>query len=78
MKKILLIFTFIITSILTLSQDVADAQNSGERYLACTSSGCAIIGETFCGFANVLNEDGTVDTFWCVIIEVVGEPIESV
>jgi putative N-acetylmannosamine-6-phosphate epimerase len=78
MEKLLFIFSFAVISLMTLSQDVADAQNSGERYLACTSTGCAIIGNTLCGYANVLNEDGTVDTFWCVIIEVVRKPIESV
>lgn len=78
MKKLLFTLSFIIISTLFFSQNIADAQNSGDRYLACTLTGCAIIGNAFCGYANVHNEDGTVDTYWCVITEVVGEPIDIV
>jgi hypothetical protein len=43
------------------------AQNSGDRYIACTSTGCSTIGNEFCGYASTLNPDGTVTTYWCVI-----------
>lgn len=73
MKKLL--FVILLLSLpFVLSQNQASAQNSGERYVACTNNGCAIIGNEFCDFAYYGNEDGTVTTYWCVIWVVEGEP----
>ncbi|NBC64651.1 MAG: hypothetical protein GVY07_03155 [Bacteroidetes bacterium] len=73
MKK-LIFGTLLFIFPFTLSQNQALAQNSGERYVACTSQGCAIIGNEFCDFVYVLKEDGEVKTYWCVIWVVEGEP----
>jgi len=51
----------------TLSDNQLMAQNSGERYVACQMSGCATIGNELCSLTNVLNPDGTVTTYWCVV-----------
>ena len=53
------------------------AQNSGERYAACTASGCAIIGNQFCGYASTHNDDGTVTTYWCVITVITAPRVEG-
>lgn len=71
MKKLLLTITIAISVFVT--QEVNSQANSGTRYVACLNVGCAIIGNTFCGTTSVLNPNGTVDTYWCVIWEVVGE-----
>lgn len=75
MKNTICVITVLLMVVFAVPQDLTQAQNSGERYVACLSNGCAIIGNAFCGYANVHYDDGTVGTYWCVIIEIVDEPI---